>query len=237
MKFNFTITITLLLCFLTLSSFAQLKIKSPDLKIGIGYPYVLGNVDETGDMDSYYAPNSIVGMPTLSVEKPFPIEHKRKNKYSFNPGIAYYFFKEHQKWGNEVKGKDNHLNHQSLSVYSKFLFQKKFYGRNNGFAYVGAIGGFHLLTKSKGTRINYGLIPNEPEVEYPINESGKRFYGSFYYGAVLGVQPKSKITNVIKPSFEAMFFPGLVKREKRLDKLSYEMVAQVTIFLGLRLDK
>ena len=49
----------------------------------------------------YYDPNSITGMPTLSVEKPYPIEHKRENKYSINPGIAYYYFKEHQKWGNE----------------------------------------------------------------------------------------------------------------------------------------
>ena len=128
------------------------------------------------------------------------------------------------------------MNHHSVNAYSKFLYQKKFYGRNNGFVYFGAIGGVHLLTKSVGTKINYGLIPNNPVVEYPINESGKKFYGSFYYGAVMGMQPKSKITNVIKPSFEAMFFPGLVKREKRLDKLSDEMVAQITIFLGLRLD-
>lgn len=236
MKYISTVIIAIILSLLTFDSFAQLKIKSPDLKIGIGYPYVLGNIDETGDQDSYYAPNSIVGMPTLSVEKPIPIEHKRENKFSINPGISYYFFKEHQKWGNLAIGKDNKLNHHSVSVYSKFLIQKKFYGRNNGFAYAGAIGGFQLLTKSIGTKINYGMVPDKPTVEYPVNESGADFYGSFYYGIVVGMQPKSKITNVIKPSFEAMFFPGLVKREKRLDKLSNEMVAQVTIFLGLRLD-
>ena len=232
MKYFFTIIIAIFFCFPAINGFAQLKIKSPDLKIGIGYPYVFGNISG----DYYYDPNSITGMPTLSVEKPFPIEHKRENKFSINPGIAYYYFKEHQKWGNENVGKDNKLNHHSVNAYSKFLYQKKFYGRNNGFVYFGAIGGVHLLTKSVGTKINYGLIPNNPVVEYPINESGKKFYGSFYYGAVMGIQPKSKITNVIKPSFEAMFFPGLVKREKRLDKLSDEMVAQITIFLGLRLD-
>lgn len=229
-----TITIALLFCFLTLESFAQKKIKSPDLKIGIGYPYVFGNIDESNKAYSFYVPNSIIGMPTLSIEKPYPIEHKRENMYSINPGIAYYYFKEHQKWGNGTQWKNNHLNHHSISVYSKFLYQKKFYGRSNGFMYLGAVGGFHLLTKSLGTRIDHRTA--EDEVVFEVNDSGKRFYGSFYYGAVLGVQPKSNVTNVIKPSFEAAFFPGLVKREKRLDKLSYEMVAQITIFLGLRLD-
>ena len=124
MKYLSTITIVFLLCFLTLESFAQKKIKSPDLKIGIGYPYVFGNLDD----NQFYDPNSIIGMPTLSVEKPYPIEHKRKNMYSINPGIAYYYFKEHQKWGNEIVGKENKLNHQSLNLYSKFLYQKKFYG-------------------------------------------------------------------------------------------------------------
>lgn len=232
MKYFITGIIILFICCSANSSSAQLKIKSPDLKIGIGYPYVFGNISD----DYYYDPNSITGMPTLSVEKPIPFEHKRENKYSINPGIAYYFFKEHQKWGNENIGKDNKLNHHSVTIYSKFLYQKKFYGRNNGFVYFGAIGGINLLTKSVGEKINYGLIPNEPVVKYSVNESGKEFYGSFYYGAVVGIQPKSKISNIIKPSFEAMFFPGLVKREKRLDKLSGEMVAQVTVFLGLRLD-
>ncbi len=232
MKRLTTITIALLFCFLTLESFAQKRIKSPDLKIGIGYPYAFGNIEN----DQFYNPNSIIGMPTLSVEKPYPIEHKRKNMYSINPGIAYYYFKEHQKWGNEIVGRDFNLNHHSFNVYSKFLYQKKFYGPSTGFMYLGVIGGFHLLTKTKGTRISYGTTPGVPVVTATANESGKDFYGSFYYGAVLGMQPKSKITNKIKPSFEAMFFPGLVKREKRLDKLSNEMVAQITIFLGLRLD-
>lgn len=229
MKHLSTITIVILLCFLTLGSYAQKRIKSPDLKIGIGYPYVFGNVT---DVQWYH---TITGFPTLSVEKPYPIQHKRKNMFSINPGISYYFFKEHEEWGTLVVGRDFKLNHQSINAYSKFLYQKKFYGPGTGFFYFGVIGGFHIITKTTGTRISYGLTPGEPVVKADANESGKDFYGQFYYGAVLGVQPKAKITNIIKPSIEAMFFPGLVKRETR-NSIDNEMVAQLTIFLGLRLD-
>ncbi len=228
MKRLSTITIVLLLSFLTLESFAQKRIKSPDLKIGIGYPYVFGNVT---DVQWYH---KITGFPTLSVEKPYPIQHKRKNMYSINPGISYYFFKEHQEWGTALVGRNFKLNHQSLNVYSKFLYQKKFYGPSTGFIYMGVIGGFHLLTKTTGTRESRGLTPGEPVVIANANEPAKDFYGSVFYGAVLGIQPKAKITNVIKPSIEAMFFPGLVKRETR-NSIDDEMVAQITIFLGLRL--
>ena len=44
MKYFFTIIIAIFFCFPAINGFAQLKIKSPDLKIGIGYPYVFGNI-------------------------------------------------------------------------------------------------------------------------------------------------------------------------------------------------
>ncbi len=230
MKPFLTITIAILFCFLTLESIAQKRIKSPDLKIGIGYPYAFGNVTTEQE---YHV---ITGFPTFSVEKPIPIEHKRKNMYSINPGIAYYGFQEKEEWGTLVVGRDFKLTHHSVNVYSKFLYQKKFYGPSTGFVYLGAIGGFHVLTKTTGTRKSYGLTPGEPFVESKANEPAKDFYETFYYGAVIGVQPKAKVTNKIKLSFEGEFFPGLVKREKRNSQFYDEMVAQFTVFLGLRLD-
>ena len=91
MKNIITFTI-ILICFSAFQGVAQRKIKSPDLKIGVAYPYVFGNSDK----DQEY--HKINGFPTISVEKPIPIEHKRRNKFSINPGVAYYFFKEEELW-------------------------------------------------------------------------------------------------------------------------------------------
>ena len=234
MKSFLTITIAFLLSFLTLESFAQKKIKSPDLKIGIGYPYAFGNINEEGSNTGEVS--KITGFPSLSIEKPIPIEHKRKNMFSINPGIAYYGFQEKFQYGTIVVGRDDNLNHHSLSAYSKFLYQKKFYGPSTGFIYLGAIAGFHMITKTMGTRISYGLTPGEPLVETKANEPAKDFYGTFYYGAVLGIQPKAKVTNKIKLSFEGEFFPALVKRINRNAQFHDATVAQLTVYLGLRLD-
>ncbi|MEZ5103717.1 MAG: hypothetical protein R2757_04435 [Draconibacterium sp.] len=237
MKYTLTF-IVILFCFSSIQSQAQKKIKSPDLKIGVSYPYVFGNINETGG-NIGEEKNIINGFPSISVEKPYSIEHKRKNKFSINPGIAYYFFNEKNKWGNETVGRDFKLDHHSLSAYSKFLFQKKFQGRSTGFAYGGVILGFNLLTKTIGTKtVNTANSVSELADE-KISESGKDFFGMAYYGAVLGIQPNAKITNIIKPSFEAKFYPGLVNRsvvKNSSSTFENEMVAEISIYLGLRLD-
>lgn len=237
MKSKLTFAILALLCMSVIPTFAQKKIKSPDLKIGVSYPYVFGNINKTGS--NVDEKNVISGLPSLSVEKPFPIEHKRKNKFSINPGVAYYYFKEDIVWGNQTVGRDYKLNHHSVNAYSKFLYQAKFQGRSTGFVYFGGMLGFNLLTRTAGRKTSYGLNPNNPIIDVDVNESGKDFYGMIYYGAVVGMQPNSKVTNIIKPSFEAKFFPGLVKRSVVANSTSTfenEMVAEISIFLGLRLD-
>lgn len=216
-----------LMIFSALPTFAQRKIKSPDLKIGIGYPYVFGNSIKEQEY------HRIAGYPTVSVEKPFPIQHKRENKFSINPGAAYYFFRENEDWGTETVGREYELNHHSLNAYSKFLFHKKLEGRTTAFVYIGTIAGFHILTKTTGRKISYGLNPNNPIIEVSVRGSGNKFFGPIYYGAVAGFQPNAKITNKVKPSFELKFYPGLVKREDRKQNFNNEMVLEASVFLGL----
>lgn len=226
MKNIITLAIVLI-CFSAIQGRAQRKIKSPDLKIGVAYPFVFGNITK----DQEY--HKISGFPTLSVEKPIPIEHKRRNKFSINPGVAYYFFKEEEIWGTETVGREYDLKHHSVNAYSKFLYQAKFQGRTMAFVYFGGIAGFHLLTKTIGDKTSFGLNPNQPIIEVNVNESGKDFFGAFYYGLVLGFQPNAKVTNVIKPSFEVKFYPGLVKREDRKQNFNNEMVLEASVFIGL----
>ena len=78
--------IFLFISLLSITSFSQKKLVIPDLKAGIGYPFVFNNVK--GNSEHY----TINGLPTVSVEMPFAIEYKRRNRFSINPGLAYYFF-------------------------------------------------------------------------------------------------------------------------------------------------
>jgi len=223
--------ITFLIILLSFSAFqstAQKKIQVPDLKIGVGYPYVFGN--STADQEYH----TISGFPTLSVEKPFPILHKRQYKFSINPGLAYYFFKEKQDYGTQIVGREYNLNHHSINGYSKFLYQAKFQGRTTAFIYMGGIVGFHFITKTTGEKISYGLNPNQPIINVSVNEPAKDFYEMLYYGALVGFQPNAKVSNIIKPSIEAKFYPGLVKREDRNQKFEDERVVESTIYIGLR---
>jgi hypothetical protein len=59
----------------SVSSFGQI---SPALKAGIGYPYILDE-DESVSPDFH----TISGYPTVSVEKPFPIEIRQRKQVEY----------------------------------------------------------------------------------------------------------------------------------------------------------
>lgn len=236
------IILVLFLSVLATQSYAQKKIKSPDYKAGIGYPYVLGNTTNGAEH------NKITGFPTLSFEKPFPIEYRRRNRFSINPGVSYYFFKKDEvrgnpdysgggTTGNSVVSQDIKLNHLSLNAYSKFLVQVKMQGNTQAFVYFGGLVGMHLITKTKGTKTIKSNNVDNPEDVLNINENAKDFYGPFYYAGVIGFQPNAKITNMVKPSIELKFYPGLVKRREIVKSASIynnENTIEVSVYLGLR---
>lgn len=226
MKFIYAVIV---FCFATIQSFAQV---SPSLKVGVGYADVL-------DKDESISPNyhTITGYPTLSVEKPFPIEINLKKRLSINPGLAYYYFKEDKIKGNTINGKDFKLNHQSINGYVKVLLQAKFRGRTEAFIYGGGIGGINLITKTAGTKYVYGLNVEIPEFDNPIKENASDFFGMFYYGAVIGFQPNARKYNFIKPSFEITYLPKFISKNIEAEKLTYIDINtfQFTIFLGFRI--
>jgi hypothetical protein len=232
------VSILLILIFsvLTIQSSAQRKLKSPDLKAGISYPYVFGNTENNLEH------NKITGFPSLSIEKPFAIEYKRRNRFSINPGLAYYFFKEDEvkgnilysgggSTGNDVVSQDIKLNHHSVSVYSKFLVQAKMQGKTTAFVYFGGLVGMHLVTKTKGSKTIKSNNAENPEDIINVNENSEDFYDPFYVAGVLGFQPNAKVTNFIKPSFEVKFYPGLLNR-RELSNFNSEKMVEVSILLG-----
>lgn len=230
------ISLTLLMLFSCVS--AQI---SPAIKAGVGYPYIL-YTDESVSPDFH----TLTSYPTIAVEKPIPIEIRLKKRMTVNPGFAYYFFNEHDLAGDKTKGKDFKLNHQTLNGYVKVMYQQKMSRVSEGFFYVGPIGGFHVVTNSKGTKTTYGLNQELPEFKVDVNENGKSFFDIFYYGLVAGIQPNARRYNMVKVSFEVSWLPGFISLLdpiplEELDNetsvpLTYTDVGlvQFSIFLGFR---
>jgi len=226
MKF---ITGLIILLALTLSSFGQI---SPELKTGIGYVYVL---DEDESISPDY--HTITGYPTISIEKPFPVEIRLKKRLSINPGLAWYLFKEEKLKGDTEEGKDFKLKHQSINGYVKVLYQAKFAGKTEAFIWGGGIAGVNIFTKSKGKKIVYGLNDEIPEYVDNVNQNGKDFFELFYYGALIGFQPNARRYNLIKPSFEIAYYPGFVSKPNETLPITYNDIntIQFTVFLGIRI--
>jgi hypothetical protein len=224
-----SVFILIALAAFSLTSFGQI---SPALKAGIGYPYILDK-DESIGTDFH----TISSFPKIAVEKPFPIEIRRENRLSINPGLAYYIFKENEVNGNKTKGKEYKVNHQSINGYIKLLYQAKLAGKTEAFVYFGGIGGFHFITKTKGDKTTYGLNQEMPLVVVEVNENGKDFFDMVYYGAVIGFQPNARKYNFIKPSFELAFYPGFItKTLVEVDNTKKDVsTIQFSVFLGFRI--
>lgn len=212
-----TVFITILFFMLVFGISAQI---SPAIKVGIGYPY---NIYDDQSFSSDF--HILTSFPTLSAEKPIPIEIRLKKRLTINPGVTYYYFKEHELAGDKTKGKDFDFSHQTLNGYVKVIYQQKLSRSSEGFFYAGPLGGIHLLTKTKGTKLIYGLNQELPEVVFDVNENGKSFFEIFYYGLVAGVQPNARKYNAVKVSFEVSWLPGFISL---IDPIPLEEITEDT---------
>jgi len=226
MKFAFVLLIFLVF---SITGFSQI---SPAIKAGIGYVHIY-DIDESISPDLH----SITSFPSVSVEKPIPIEIRLKKRMSINPGLAYHFFKEKEIAGDKTDGHDFRLNHQSLNGYVKILYQVKLPGNTEASFYTGGIGGINLITNMKGKKTTYFLNPQTPLIEVDVNENSKDFFDLFYYGFMLGFQPNARKYNFIKPSFEFAYFPGFISKPQETVPITYQDINtfQVSVYLGFRI--
>lgn len=224
-----TLVVIVFLLALTFSGFSQI---SPAIKAGVGYMYVF---DEDASKSPDY--HTIKGYPTISVEKPFPIEIRLKKRMSINPGLSYYYFKDDKLKGDTEEGKDFKLNHQSVNGFVKVLYQAKMAGKTEAFIYGGGIGGVNIFTKTTGTKYVYGLNVEIPEYDNPISENGRDFFKLFYYGVLAGFQPNARKYNFIKPSFEIAYYPSFVSKPLEIYPIAYNNIStiQFTVLLGFRI--
>ena len=217
MKYLFVIII------LTIFTFQSYGQKTPKLKVGLGLPVFLGNEDGEDGM------NKVSAFPTLSVEKPIPVKIKRDEKISFNPGVAFFYFKEKEEWENENAGGSKNLNNFSFNGYLKAFYKQPIQRRSNAFVYFGGIAGVHIFTQTIGTDKAHSINTEHGNFENDVKQSGKDFFNTIYYGPILGFRPNAKVTNMFVPSFELSFFPGFVSKQTG-KKAS---AVQVTILLGI----
>ncbi len=209
----------ILLSLLFFQGFSQ---RNPDIKVGLGMPFLLGNTTGT-------EANKVSGFPNICLEKPIPILIDRDEKISFTPGASFFYFKEKEESGVASAGHSSKLNHTSLNVYSKLFYNLMIQRRSEAFIYFGGIFGGHIVTQSKGIKtINSTSIENEGFTEN-INPSGRDFFNIVYYGAIIGFQPDMKITNKYGPSFELSYYPNFATRLNN-EKAN---IIQLTILLGI----
>ena len=217
MKYLFAIII------LTIFTFQSYGQKTSKLKVGLGLPVFLGNEDSGTEL------NKVSAFPTISVEKPIPVKIKRDEKISFNPGVAFFYFKEKEEWGNEDAGGSKNLNNFSFNGYLKAFYKQPIQKRSDAFIYFGGIAGVHIFTQTTGIDKAHSINTEHGNFENDVKQSGKDFFNTIYYGPILGFQPDAKITNRIVPSFELSFFPGFVSRLTG-EKAS---AVQITVLLGI----
>ncbi len=217
MKHLFAIII---LTIFTFQSFGQ---KTSIVKVGLGLPVFLGNEESGTEL------NKVSAFPTVSVEKPISVKIHREEKISFNPGVAFFYFKEKEEWGNEDVGGSKNLNNFSFNGYLKLFYKQTIQKRSDAFIYFGGIAGVHIFTQTTGTEKGHSINTEHGNFENDVKQSGKDFFNSIYYGPILGFQPDAKITNRIVPSFELTFLPGFVSILTG-EKAS---AVQVTVLLGI----
>lgn len=210
-----------ILTIFTVQSFGQ---KTSKLKVGIGLPVFLGNEDGEDGM------SKVSAFPTFSVERPIPVKIHREEKISFNPGVAFFYFKEKEEWGNEDVGGSKNLNQFSFNGYLKLFYRQTIQKRSDAFIYFGGIAGVHIYTQTTGTEKAHSINTEHGNFENDVKQSGKDFFNSIYYGPILGFQPDARVTNKFVLSFELSFFPGFVSRQTE-EKAS---AVQISILLGIR---
>ena len=212
----------LLLTVISLQSFGQ---RTNDLKLGLGLPIFLGN--ETG-LTNY---SKINGLPAFSIEKPIAFKIQRDEKICLNPGLAFFYFNETEGLGTEIANSSKDLSHLSFNGYLKLLYKQTIQRRSEAFIYIGGITGVHFYSHTSGEKTIYSQNSDNPYFEEVVDENGKDFFNTIYYGAVAGFQPNAKITNRYKASFELSFYPNFVSRQTG-EKAS---AVQLSILLGINM--
>lgn len=204
----------------SMNSFAQ---KTPIINIGAGLPIFFGQKFS----DPGYGPLNLQERIHLFVEKPISLGSDRK--LSLNPGFGYFLFNESYESGGLGQHYYRQLTHYSYSIYSRFFYHFTINPEKSNHYYCGITGGKYIYTKSAGDASWYRLQESQDiggnEV---IDDNGRSFFHSFYYGIIGGFIGKTTKNSLLAPAFEFSYFPEfLTLNDKRRWMAMFSVILKI----------
>lgn len=193
-----------LFLFLTFSSLGQQKTL---FNVSIGASIFTDNEND----DAYY---KLIGFPSLSIEKELYLRLSESLKLGIIPGINYTRFKEQYESSSSAMGghDEKELNHSTLNAFSKLGLSVTVSKSKNTTVDGGLLGGFHIITKTKGSRNGSYMIDGPAEYyQEEINNNGDDFFRSGYFGFYVGLKPHIDAESRIRPAFELSYLPNYAK--------------------------
>lgn len=195
-----TITLFSFLFYFSMSSFSQ---ENTIINIGAGLPIFFGQNFIDPSYGSLFINEKRMH---LFIEKPIALGSARK--LSLNPGIGYFVFNESAESGGLGQHSYRNVNHKSYCLSSRFFYHFKIHPEKNNGYYCGITGGKYIHSKSTGDASWYRL----EESKYlggniVIDNNGKTFFHSFYYGFTGGFTGLTKENSRFAPAFEFSFYP------------------------------
>ena len=193
----------ILIIILTLFAFEAFSQRTNLFKIGLGYPLITGVESDAAEQVT------VTSFPMVSFEMPIPFEINRDDKVTLNPGVSLFYLKDEEVRNYTNTGGTRDFNNISFNGYLKAFYRVKLKRRSEAFVYFGGIIGGHIYTRTIGNEVIYSA-DQVNNLERDVNESGKEFFNTPYYGGIVGFQPNAKITNRYKLSVEAGYYPNFI---------------------------
>lgn len=194
------ITVFSFLMFFSTNSFSQ---ENTIINIGAGLPVFFQHNFRAQEYGPHYLSYNRIH---LFAEKPFSLGAAQN--FSINPGITYFIFNESAESGGLGQHSYKNVNHKAVGLSGRFFYHFKINPEKRNRYYCGIAGGKYLQSKSTGNASWYRL----EESKYiggnkVIDDNGKTFFHSLYYGFTGGFTGLTKENSRFAPAFEFSFYP------------------------------
>lgn len=193
----------ILLIILLLSVIHSFSQEKTIINLGAGLPIFFQHNFRAPQYGPYYMSLNRIH---LIAEKPFSLGEDRK--FSINPGIVYFVFNESAESGGLGAHSYKNANHKAIGFSGRFFYQFRIKQKSRNIYYCGLTGGKYIYSKSNGNSSWYRL----EESKYiggnsVIDNNGKAFFHSFYYGFTSGFTGLTKENARFAPAFEFSYYP------------------------------
>lgn len=195
--------IIVLFSLLMLFSINSLSQENTIINVGVGMPVFFRHNFRAPEYGPYTLKYNRIH---LFIEKPVSLGAAKK--ISLNPGIAYFVFNESAESGGLGQHSYREVKHKAYSISTRLFYHFRINPEKSNRCYSGITAGKYIWSESTGASSWYRL----EESHYiggnkVIDDSGKAFFHSFYYGFTGGFTGLTKENSRFAPAFEISFYP------------------------------